>query len=729
MILSRILQFLIWAAATCVLAWALTDPGFRGTDGFFAGEVCLPLSIGVALVFIGFGVAGRFRRFAFWLALALVGQAVALQMIEAGNHLRYQHYQTSLRQLAENNPILLIFLSIQTVLVATGIKSRWSTIRAWLHHNFRFWQLLGIGFVFCVFSATVSEKISKYAVELLLASFVQTVNLGNIILLVWAFPEDALDSLSKKFEKIFQKHHKECGPDNAIRIDRFVILAAIWVMIVAATLNYFAYERHPHIPDEVTDYTRAKYFAEGILTSQPPQVPEAFEIYLMQVDGDRYYPVAPIGWPAVLSLGILLGAPWLVNPVLAGLNLILIYLLLQALFSRYVARVSVLLLCASPWYVFMGMSFMTHMSSLIFALCAALALEKARRSGKAMWAWLGGSSIGLMSLVRPLEGLIVAILLGLWSIGLGGKKLKIAAIAGLVGGTIITGSVVLFYNNYLTDDPMTFPLNAYLDKEFGPNANALGFGPDRGMGWALDPYPGHSPIDALVNTSLNTFSINVELLGWSTGSLFLAALFMFSGRLKRSDYLMIALVLGVYIPHFFYYFSGGPDFGARYWFLMIIPFIALTARGTETLQAKLGSATSNASLAGARVKIGVLSLCLFSIVNYFPWRATDKYRHFRGMRPDIRELAAEHGFGKSLVLIRGDADDYPSAWFYNPVDLRADGDVPIYAWDRNQDVRTQVLEAYPDRPVWIINGPSITGGAYEIVSGPIPPGSDLSSDT
>jgi hypothetical protein len=500
-------------------------------------------------------------------------------------------------------------------------------------------------------------------------------------------------------------------------------------MIVAATLNSFAYERHPHIPDEVTDYTRAKYFAEGVLTSPPPQVPEAFEIYLMQVDGDRYYPVAPIGWPAVLSLGILLGAPWLVNPVLAGLNLILIYLLLQALFSRYVARVSVLLVCASPWYVFMGMSFMTHMSSLIFALCAALALEKARRSGKAMWAWLGGSSIGLMSLVRPLEGLIVAILLGLWSIGLGGKKLKIAAIAGLVGGTIITGSVVLFYNNYLTDDPMTFPLNAYLDKEFGPNANALGFGPDRGMGWALDPYPGHSPIDALVNTSLNTFSINVELLGWSTGSLFLAALFMFSGRLKRSDYLMIALVLGVYIPHFFYYFSGGPDFGARYWFLMIIPFIALTARGTETLQAKLGSATSNASLAGARVKIGVLSLCLFSIVNYFPWRATDKYRHFRGMRPDIRELAAEHGFGKSLVLIRGDADDYPSAWFYNPVDLRADGDVPIYAWDRNQDVRTQVLEAYPDRPVWIINGPSITGGAYEIVSGPIPPGSDLSSDT
>ena len=115
---------------------------------------------------------------------------------------------------------------------------------------------------------------------------------------------------------------------------------------------------------------------------------------------------------------------------------------------------------------------------------------------------------------------------------------------------------------------------------------------------------------------------------------------------------MIAVTLAVYIPHFFYYFSGGPDFGARYWFLMLIPFVALSVRGIETLQTKLGSRTANPSLAGARVKVGVLSLCLFALVNYFPWRATDKYHHFRGMRPDIRELAADNGFGKSLVLIR-----------------------------------------------------------------------------
>jgi hypothetical protein len=30
-----------------------------------------------------------------------------------------------------------------------------------------------------------------------------------------------------------------------------------------------------------------------------------------------------------------------------------------------------------------------------------------------------------------------------------------------------------------------------------------------------------------------------------------------------------------------FWYHGGPDFGARYWFLCIIPLIALTGRGVE----------------------------------------------------------------------------------------------------------------------------------------------------
>ena len=121
------------------------------------------------------------------------------------------------------------------------------------------------------------------------------------------------------------------------------------------------------------------------------------------------------------------------------------------------------------------------------------------------------------------------------------------------------------------------------------------------------------------------------------------------------------------------------------------------------------------------------ALCLLSLVNFLPWRAIDKYHHFRNMRPDIRDLAQEYEFGRSLVLIRGNAmDDYPSAFVYNPLNL--DSDAPIYTWDRNPAARAKLLEAYADRPVWMVDGASLTHGAFEVVAGPIAAGDPALAD-
>jgi hypothetical protein len=85
-------------------------------------------------------------------------------------------------------------------------------------------------------------------------------------------------------------------------------------------------------------------------------------------------------------------------------------------------------------------------------------------------------------------------------------------------------------------------------------------------------------------------------------------------------------------------------------------------------------------------------------------------------------LAETFDFGESLVLIRGESPaDYASAAIYNPLDFQEAE--PIYAWDRGAEVRAQVLAAYPDRKVWLVDGPSITKQGYKVVAGP------LSADT
>jgi hypothetical protein len=202
---------------------------------------------------------------------------------------------------------------------------------------------------------------------------------------------------------------------------------------------------------------------------------------------------------------------------------------------------------------------------------------------------------------------------------------------------------------------------------------------------------------------------------------------VFSGRMRRSDYLMLAVIAAVFTAHFFYYFSGGPDFGARYWFLMIVPLVALAAHAVVMLEERLTSGTEKMTPAGGYVPAAVLTLCLLSAATFFPWRAIDKYHHYRDMRPDIRELAATHNFGTSLVLIRGHKHpDYTSTATYNPIDLRSEG--PIYAWDENPSVRADVVAAYADRPVWIVEGPALTGAGYRVVAGPLP-ATDLIPET
>jgi hypothetical protein len=117
--------------------------------------------------------------------------------------------------------------------------------------------------------------------------------------------------------------------------------------------------------------------------------------------------------------------------------------------------------------------------------------------------------------------------------------------------------------------------------------------------------------------------------------------------------------------------------------------------------------------------VALLSLSLIAVINYFPWRAIDKYHDFWGMRPDIVRLAKEYSFGRSLVLIRGEVShpDFTSTAIYNPLDWNADE--PVYAWDKNPMVESQLLKAFPNRLVWIVDAPSLTNEGYLVIEGPL----------
>lgn len=703
-----------WGSSSLVagglIGWAVTADLFRDAGGAPTGLVCFPVSVAAACMLLGVARSTRWQRPAAWLSVLLVGQAAALQLVAAGPAVGYQHYRTLAEVLDWPGVLFLAIVVLQAIGVSAGIAVHRAELRRAVARLLESWQWALVVSVFVLTSATLSLSLVAYGGELLFATAIQTVNVATVVLVVASVPYDRLAATP-------------AAPDDVSGLDPVAGFAAGAVVLVAALLAVLSYQRHPHVPDEVAYLYHARTFASGALTLPAPPDPDAFHLNLMDFDGDRWFAPTPPGWPLALALGVLLGVPWLVNPVLAGVNVLGISVLVRELYDRRTARWVVLLSACSPWFVFMAMNFMPHTFALTCALGAGIGVARTQRTGRLRWVVFGGASLGVLSWIRPLEALALAVLLGLWALGCGGRRLELPNLATFVLTTLVVGAVVLPYNAHLTGDPLYAPIMAYTDSIYGVGTNAIGFGPQRGLGWiGLDPLPGHGLLDVLINANVNLYAVNIELLGWPTGSLLLLALFVVSGAARRrTDRAMIAVVFGIVGIHSLYWFSGGPDFGARYWYLIIVPCLLLTVRGMTwlpgALPARLGDPTTRRLASAA----AVACLCGVTVVNYFPWRAIDKYLHYRGMRPDVRYLEERYDFGRSVVLVRGRRHpDYASAAIYNPLDLFADA--PIYVfWDRDPDAATSVLELYEDRPIWVIEGPSVTDDGFEVAAGPLGP--------
>lgn len=672
----------------------------------------IPLALAVFVAgFIAVSLLTSWRRAGAWLALAFAARGAVLALYQAGPTVTYHHLrpQGDERVLA----IVATILVGQALLVAFGLRGAWSSMRAWLLEHCGAWRATVIVIAMLVVSAKISRPAQQSAQEFVLATTLELIALANLVLFARALPNAVLASFDELLERVLGRASD--GPEPG-RADRFALLLALASVLVAALLNVFVYERHPHVPDEVVYLLHARYLAEGMLSLPLPPVPEAFDIDLMLLDRGMWYSPVPVGWPLALAVGAFFGMPWLVNPVLGGLTILATYAFVRELASKRTARVVCLLLAVSPWFVFLNMSFMTHSWTLLCAVVAALGVARSRRTGSIAWVLLGGACIGMVGLIRPLEGALLALALGLWSMGVGGTRLKLAAIATLVLATAAVGALTFPYNARLTGNPSRFPIQRYVDVVYGPGKNDMGFGPDKGLDWGgLDPWPGHTPFQALVNAQFNSFAIDAELFGWSIGSLALVWFALFASRWSRVDKLMLAFTAAIVVSNSYYWFAGGPDFGARYWYLVIVPLVWLTVSGLRAFEAKVSEP--------ARVRAFVVALVVIAWTTWMPWRALDKYRDYRGMCPALWDWVPPFDFrrtefGRSLVLVGGERfPHYASAAIFNPLDL--DANVPIYAWDRDPQTRAKLLEHYADRRVWYVE-PGADDGLSVSPGGSIP---------
>ena len=367
-------------------------------------------------------------------SLTVAGQAASLLMIDAGRLIHFQHYR-SFGELLSEHRLSLVVVVIQTLVIGAASLKYLRPAGLWISNNVRVWKLVLVVPFWLFAAAAVTPDFAVYANSLLIGALVQVLSLISLVLLIAAVPAEGVS----RFKGFWDKSITDAATNGSRKLDGFALAAALLVVVLSSSLSLFVYEAHPHVPDETQYVFQARYMAAGQLSVKAPLVPEAFSMYMVPHLEDRWFGIFSPGWPALLALGELAGLIWLVNPLLAGLCVLLAYLLFLELYDRGFARIAVLLLCCSPWFIFMSMSLMSHVATLSFALAAAVLLARGRRNQSYILFGLAGAMVGIVSLVRPLDGAIMALLLGIWTIaGREHLKKKIASAFALVVGTFAT---------------------------------------------------------------------------------------------------------------------------------------------------------------------------------------------------------------------------------------------------------------------------------------------------
>ncbi len=351
---------------------------------------------------------------------------------------------------------------------------------------------------------------------------------------------------------------------------------ALALVVAGFFLSDVLFTRNPHLVDTIAQLFQARIFAGGSLTAPAPQDLEFFIAQHIVTRDGQWFSQYPPGHPALLAVGVLVGLPWLVNPLFAAGTLVLVYLTGRRLTSEGTAKLATFLFLISPFVLIMSASYMSHVTTAFFL---ALALYAAVRSADApsgqLWPVIMGLALAAGATVRPLESAAWTAVLGLWLLGRSGWRPAFAAGAACTLGMI----PLLAYNASTTGHPLRF-------------GYTLLWGEGHGLGFHTDPWGlPFTPLEAVANTALDFQRLDQVLLSWPVPSLLflVAALVLAAVRPGRQVGvgLLAALFLAAPAAYFFYWHRD--DYlGPRFLHASLVPAVLLSALGIAALDRALG---------------------------------------------------------------------------------------------------------------------------------------------
>jgi hypothetical protein len=264
----------------------------------------------------------------------------------------------------------------------------------------------------------------------------------------------------------------------------------------------------PNLIDAMVQLAHARFLAAGHLSGPVDQFSEFWHLQNSIATPNGWVSQYPPGYVALLALGMRLGVPQLVGPILVGVTTLFTALVAERLFpdDRVVARLGAVMLALSPFFLGLSGAFMNHVGAAAFISAAVYCALKSRDTGGFGWAILTGAAVGVVFSIRPLTAVVAALVVAfIWLVGSSMRRselldrflrLTLGAVVGIAPFLAAIGA----YNLHFFGNPVRFGYTALV-------------GPLVGPGFHRDP-SGHiyGPLQALGYTSTDLAMLSMNLL-------------------------------------------------------------------------------------------------------------------------------------------------------------------------------------------------------------------------
>jgi hypothetical protein len=516
-------------------------------------------------------------------------------------------------------------------------------------------------------------------------------------------------------------------PRRIWRVDRWDALALLVAgASFAATLTVALVQFHakPHILDASAYYFQAKIFASGRLTATPPSDLAAFQGPFMIAGAGRWFAQYAPGTSAMLALGMLAGAPWIVEPLLGTLALWSVYRLGKLLYNGPTGLLALVLGALSGFYIYLAASYLSHAVALFFAVYCLLFIARFDKYRRGSDLALAVTFAGALFLTRELTGVVIGgatvafvlfanrhALMAEW------RRLLLGGLLALLA-LVVTANVYIVYNAALTGDPSIAPRAI-----FNPT-DRYGFGQNIGF------YGQHTLAAGLVILDQLLTALQTTLYGWPF-YLTLALLpcaYLVRRRTARWDVffgVMFVLLLALQVGYFYH----GIYLGPRYLYEALPFLLLLTARGATGLADASGRGARwvwaavkrpipkhTATIAGRIAVTGLLFALVACNTLYYLPRQTQLRANYSGLPIwEPLDVGAIYTFQRPHALVVTDNQAIYSYVLFplNDPDLAGP---TIYAYAATSEDRATLQAEFPDRTLYFLQVGA--NGAVQFISQP-----------